>query len=297
MRKTIICISILISILIIIGIAIPFIVHSNSPNVTSEITADGTIEYIIGYLSFITTGALAVYAIFQTKQANDMTNRANDIAKQANDMTKQANDIAKQANNMAKQANDMTNQLLEIEKNNYRMQICPFISITKYDIAKYTLTEILNNKKKWFVEVGKWDSHSDINGISLTITNTTESFLTFQFNLIEDIDSNIEWKCCTTGKKNIQNTKISLLPGESKDIVLLAEDEVLLKANGKSINLNFILENRFANKYKETIKMIFISITKDRDNMTGFFSFQDIHIYKFEYKEGKDIPVEIDYNK
>ena len=115
MRKTIICISILIS-LIIIGIAIPSIVHSNSPNVTSEITADGTIEYIIGYLSFITTGALAVYAIFQTKQANDMTNRANDIAKQANDMTKQANDIAKQANNMAKQANDMTNQLLEIEK-------------------------------------------------------------------------------------------------------------------------------------------------------------------------------------
>lgn len=293
MRKTIICISIL----IIIGIAIPFIVHSNSPNVTSEITADGTIEYIIGYLSFITTGALAVYAIFQTKQANDMTNRANDIAKQANDMTKQANDIAKQANNMAKQANDMTNQLLEIEKNNYRMQICPFISITKYDTAKYTSTEILNNKKKWFVEVGKWDSHSDINGISLTITNTTESFLTFQFDLIEDIDSNIEWRCCTTGEKNIQNTKISLLPGESKDIVLLAGDEVLLDANGKSINLNFILENRFANKYKETIKMIFTYVIKNGDNITGCFSFQDIHIYKFEYKEGKDIPVEIDYNK
>lgn len=273
MRKTIICISIL----IIIGIAIPFIVHSNSPNVTSEITADGTIEYIIGYLSFITTGALAVYAIFQTKQANDMTNRANDIAKQANDM--------------AKQANDMTNQLLKIEKDNYKLQIRPFILITKYDIKKYTQAEILNSKEKLFIEVGHWDSISNINGISLTITNTTESFLTFKYNGVETIDSDVKWLNCNSGKSALHIGKISLLPGESKDIVLLAEDDFLLKHHGKSVRLVFILENRFVNVYKETTKMLFKYITKSKNDIEGSFLFQDIHIYRKD-KEGENIWVE-----
>ena len=254
-KRSIIAIIILI---IVIGLIIPVIVHLDSPSIISEITADGMLGYIIGYLSFITTGILALYALFQTKQSNDI----------------------------AQKYNDMTNQLLDIEKNNYKLQIRPFIAITKYDIKKYTQSDILNSDDKLFIEVGNWDSISSINGITLKVTNTTESFLTFQFDEAEKIDSDIIWRNSSVGKNNIQNMKTSLMPGESREIVFIADDDFILNHFGKSVNLSFILENRFTNRYKETFKMIFTYISKNSDSIDLYLFFQEYHIYKFKYNNG-----------
>lgn len=247
-----------------IGIIIPYIVHNESPNKISEITADGMLGYIIGFLSFITTGVLALYALFQTKQSNDI----------------------------AQKYNDMTKQLLDMEKSDYKLRIRPFITITGYDMKKYTQNDILNSEDKIFIEVENWDSISIINGITLTITNTTESFLTFQFDGAESINSGTSWRNSFCGKNNIQNMKISLMPGQSKEIVFIADDEFILNHNGKSVNLNFILENRFMNRYKETIKMIFTHISNDVNQINAYLFFQDFHIYKFEYKDDNITEVE-----
>ena len=58
---------------------LPFIVHSEGPDIPSEITADGALEYIIGALSFASTLILSSLAIWQTKQMSDMNVRANDL--------------------------------------------------------------------------------------------------------------------------------------------------------------------------------------------------------------------------
>ena len=249
---------------IVIGLIIPIIVHLDSPNIISEITADGMLGYIIGCLSFITTGILAVYALFQTKQSNDI----------------------------AQKYNELTIQLIDIDKNNQKLQIRPFITITKYDVIKYSRNDILNSNDKLFIEVGQWDSVSNINGITLTITNTTESFLTFQFDGADKIDAEIDWRQSSVGKNNIQNIKTSLMPGKSKEIVLIADDNFILNHFGKRVKLSFILENRFAKRYKETIEMIFTMVTKDNDTINGYFFFQNFHLYKFENKDGQLTPIE-----
>ena len=159
-----------------IGLITPVIVHSFSPGILSEITADGMLGYIIGYLSFITTGILALYALFQTKQSNDI----------------------------AQKYNDMTNQLLKIEKNNYKLQIRPFITITNYEIIKYTQSEILNPDNKVFIIVGEWDSFSDIYGITLSITNTTESFLSFSYSKAATNEADNRWKNITVDNKSVK---------------------------------------------------------------------------------------------
>ncbi len=254
----------IIILIIVIGLIIPAIVHLDSPSIISEITADGMLGYIIGYLSFITTGILAVYALFQTKQSNDI----------------------------AQKYNDMTNQLLDIEKNNYKLQIRPFIAITKYDLKKYTKADILNSDDKLFVEVGDCDSVKSIYGITLKVTNTTESFLTFQFDGAEKIDSDIIWRYSSVGKNNIQNMKTSLMPGESREIVFIADDDFILNHYGKSVNLSFILENRFTNRYKEKFKMIFFHVSNYNNSIDLYLFFQDYHIYKFKYSNGTISEVE-----
>ncbi len=254
----------IILLIVIIGFIIPYIVHRDSPSRISEITADGMLGYIIGYLSFITTSILALYAIAQTKQSNDI----------------------------AQQYNKLTTQLIEIDKNNHKLQIRPFITVTKYDVIKYSQNDILYSDDKLFIVVGDWDCVSNINGITLTITNTTESFLTFQFDRAEKVDAEIDWRKSSLGENNIKNIKTSLIPGESKEIVFIADDNFILNHYGKKVNLSFILENRFAKRYKETIMMMFSLVTKENDAITGDFFFQDHHIYKFEKKDGQSTLIE-----
>lgn len=242
--------------LVIIGIVIPLVVHFKSGDITSEITADGMLGYISGYLSSLATIVLAIYAIWQTKQANDISQKYN----------------------------DMTNQLLDIEKNNYKLQIRPFIAVSTYDVKKYTQSEIINSNEKIFIGVGKYDLGSDITGLTLTITNTTESFLMFSYYGAEKIDSDINWIHTSTGINNIKKRKTLLEPGKSQEIVFTANDEFILKHQGKRVKLCFILENRFAERYKETFTMIFTSVWKKDDNdIEATLFFQDYQIYKFEY--------------
>lgn len=259
-------IAIVLIILIIIGIAIPLVVHFKSGDVTSEITADGMLNYISGYLSSLATILLALYAIWQTKQANDISQKYN----------------------------DMTNQLLDIEKNNYKLQIRPFIMVSTYDVKKYTRSEIMDSNKKTFIGVGESTSGFDITGLELSITNTTESFLTFSYYCAETIDSDIKWAHTSTGINNIKKTKVVLAPGKSQKIVFTANDEFILKHQGKRVKLCFILENRFAERYKETFNMIFTSVRKmDDKNIEATLFFQDYQIYKFIYSNG-DIIAEKD---
>lgn len=65
-------------------ISVPILVHCLSPGVTSEITADGTISYIIESISVIATLFLAIIAVWQTQKANDIAEQSFKTAEQGN---------------------------------------------------------------------------------------------------------------------------------------------------------------------------------------------------------------------
>ena len=96
-----------------------------------------------------------------------------------------------------------------------------------------------------------------------------------------------------TGIKNNQCIMNPLMPGTSREIVLVASDDFLLSLQGQCVELSFNLENLFTKRYKETIKMIVAYISKQEDDaFSCTLSFQNFHLYRIENHEGSAEKIE-----
>lgn len=115
---------IIILVALCIIISVPILVHNLSPKVMSEITADGTISYIIESISILATLFLAIIAVWQTQKAND---------------------IAEQSFKTAERANQLNEMIVKIqqEENLPTIIIKEFLGITNYTT---TFIENINNK-------------------------------------------------------------------------------------------------------------------------------------------------------
>lgn len=304
---------VVIVIAIIIGGLSPIIIDIESPNKKSEITADGLLGYIVSFISAAVTAVLALYAIYQTKQANEMTKRANKLAadtldatKKATAATEQANKIAEQANKATEeankrayaltlQANKIAEKALEIERINYQLQIRPLITVTKYGTIQCSKHMILSDTGKLYICIGESGNYDDtdknrvIDGIKLRITNTTESFITFQYFDGESDDPNLELDYAVDGIKNLQKRRIPLMAGESAEIILYSESEngFIDDYHKKNVALSFILENKLMHKYKETFSVQFAWANRNIDNkLSCVLEFNDYHLYRFENNNG-----------
>lgn len=327
----------IIGISLIISILVPIIIDIKAPNKTSEITADGLLEYIVSCVSATVTAALTIYAFCQTNKANKIAEQANEDAKKANrradELMEQANNIANQANEDAKKANERADKLmeqankiaeqaneatknaneradklmeqankiaeqsLEIESISYRLQIRPFITVTKYETGIFSMNDISNPDNQVFICVGDYDKyiseHSeeddecDIYGVILTVTNTTNSFITVKYDLgYSDNDDNGLDYCVT--ENNIPIERISLNAGECAEIVLWGESELWISQSKHIITLEFILENHLMQIYKEKFDVNCIDIYENNDGeLKCFFDFNNYHIYKKVNKNGK----------
>ena len=131
-KMAVICIIVLA--FITFGYAIAFIVHIEADKRVSQITADGMLEYIVGFLSFGATMLLSIYALYQTNHSNDMAKKANEITEKSNEIATQAVTMAQKANEITEKANAIAERAYDIEKYNYQLQIRPFITVTDYDI-------------------------------------------------------------------------------------------------------------------------------------------------------------------
>ncbi len=248
--------------LIIIGT--PIIVHYRSPQKRSEITADGMLGYIIGSLGFLSTLILSALALWQTHHNQQENDKAQEELKKLND------------------------RMLELEENNYKIKLRPFINIDTYYINYYNKNDY-NNGDLWIEinddNIGKCGTYP---GLTLSLVNTTDSLLTLSFEAIKS--NNVNLKKCLT---NQMLSKLTLRPAESKNIIIMAEQNTFLGMSGKKFRLSFILENRFAQKYKESFDMIFIYINNIEGKLQCSISFQDYSLIKFNKNEnGKLVEIE-----
>ena len=278
-------ITVVIVIAVIIGLFSPFIIDITSPSKKSEITADGLLEYIVSLISAAVTALLALYAIYQTNQANEMTERANkatvDADKRAYELTKQANLIAEKA--------------LEIERINYQLHIRPFITVTEYCADMISKNSILTDPQALYIcigESGRVDDYNplhNIDCIKLKITNTTESFLTFQYLDGETDDSDIGLDYSVEGIKNLQKRRVPLNAGDSATIVLYSEDKIIRDLENKEIHLNFKLENKTMKKYIESFSVYFTWISIHDNKLSCVLEFRDYNMLRYEHRDGKTI--------
>lgn len=243
----------------IVEVVAACIVHFRSPGVVSEISADGMLQYIAEGISSISTFVLAIVAIMQTKKANDLSEH-----------------------------------LMDLEENRYKLEIRPFVMISDWKVYRKDVFQIYMDETSLSIQVADvQETKKVLLCIELFFQNTTGSFEQLTY-----------WDC-KLKKENITNVKsrismvnqnnpgLQLQPGESKSIVFYAEEEFWKEQVGKWMTMELGFENRFAERYKETID-IMIAVLKPNDFGTEsdkwhFVLFtQNYRIGKFGSQNGDD---------
>lgn len=272
-------------------------VHFISPATRSEITADGILEYLVGTLAFISTLILSGLALWQThkiqKGADEAQSRMEQMTKDANDISVRMESLAIEANRISQRmeimtcdANNISRKMLEIEEYNYKLNIRPFINVGHFSMDYFGYNDI-NNDSIWVEINGKLISNGGkYPAIVLSLINTTKSVITVQYE--GATSKECEW---TNAQINPQSLKHIIKPSEAKNIIFFAKESFLQDLRGKKITLSFILENRFAQRYKEKFDIVFSTITRDRNKQWHYlFHTQEFQISKYSLDEyGKEI--------
>ena len=153
-------------------------------------------------------------------------------------------------------ANKMSEQLMEIEVNRYKLEIRPFVMVINWSVYEIEFNKLIFNPDKLYIKIGEYSGEKDALCLSLILQNTTESYLSIEY--FNGVSQDIKLSNSTT---NQYNRKLCLLAGESKEIVFYADYDFIKSLEGKNTTLEFILENRFAEKYKEIFEIIITSLS------------------------------------
>ncbi len=233
-------------------IAIPLIISFVSPEIHSEITADGILGYIIEWVTVISTIVLSGVAVWQTRASNTM----------------------------AEQANEVSQKLLNLENNRYKLEIRPFFMIVDWKAGYKDYEELYEKPKAVNIQVEYYDG-----GIALALTfklkNTTQSYITIEYSDAHSDDNTIQWGNCIA---NQPNSVIYLAEGADDDITFYADEKILRKCENKRMILEFILQNRFAERYIEQIVISIEWLTDEFPHEEGEFCFS---VKPQKYKIGR----------
>lgn len=186
-------------------------------------------------------------------------------------------------------ANEMSEKLMDIENNRYKLEIRPFVMVTDYKAYELYNNQLLFAPDKLYIQIGEHKDSEMALGIGLRIQNTTESYLTVEY--CGGYAEQLEWSNSAT---NQPNRKLRLLAGKSAEMVFYASPEYMQELIGKFITVEFILENRFAERYKESFQIIITTLSNKCVHKEGQWyldcAIQTFKIGKFrKLEDGKTI--------
>lgn len=186
-------------------------------------------------------------------------------------------------------ANKISERLLDLENNKYKLDIRPFVLLTDWKAYELNQEQLLIDSNKLYVQIEKHTNTTPLLGLGLNLTNTTNSYLTLEY--LQAYSQRVSWTNSTT---NQPNKKLYLSPGESKEIVFYASQEYMMSLISEFIKIEFITENRFAEKYQESFDLIILKLSKECIHKEGEWyctaNAQNYQINKlFKESTGQDI--------
>lgn len=177
-------------------------------------------------------------------------------------------------------ANKMSERLMDIENNRYILEVRPFIMVTDWKAYELGSDKLLFSPDKLYIQIGPHNDGELALGIGLQLQNTTDSYMAAEYS--GGHSDKITWSNAAT---NQPNRKLRLLAGDSKEIVFYADPEYMKSLVNDFITVEFILENRFAERYKESFRLIITSLSNQCIHKDGEWycdsSIQDFKIGKF----------------
>ena len=190
----------------------------------------------------------------------------------------------------ANKANDLSKSVIENEQYRYRLEMCPFVLVTDWKVFEINEKELIDDPKEKYIQIGLY-KNGTVLGLALELTNTTESCITVQYTGGTSSNYRYSW---SNAAVNQENLKMTLSPGAKDRFIFYAPVDFIEKQVGQRVTVEFILENRFSRRYKETFVIILTSLSDKVYHETGkwycnLFA-QEYTIGRFEKNEkGKTI--------
>jgi len=260
------------------------LVHIFSPKIDSLITADGMLSYVISCISSAATVGLAYVAYRQTERANSMaemmTEQSNLIARQANELTEKSDKTAQKANELSRQANALSERVTLLEESRYKMEVRPFVLVTNWEVK----TGRPDGDNIISYQMADCDANDTVS-IVLELTNTTQCFETVQYKEAETASENdktpTKWGLSVVNRNSIS---IGIPSGESRKVCFYANKKFFAKTEGHDIDIQFILINRFGDRFNESMKLCVMRLNWERGDCMIFPQNYKVQEYAKDHK-------------
>lgn len=237
--------------LIFVMIVIPFIIHYFSQGVNSEITADGLLGYLGNCITAFPTIVIAAIAIWQSFKANK---------------------IAEEANNEAIKSDEISKKLLELEEHRQRLELRPSFAVINWCAPIKAFSDIVKCPEMLSIQVGEYSENEEAWGIELELLNTSSGFESVCYREALNDKGEQIWLYSMAA---MRTRKIELPPLKSSKIYFYAGKDFWHKAeNDNKIIVNFDLNNRLDDAYREKFEMIIMSMSDDVIHKNG-----EVHLY------------------
>ena len=177
-------------------------------------------------------------------------------------------------------ANQLSEKIIETDLERYKLEMRPFVFVSNWEAYEITPQELVDDPIKKYIQIGDYKTGNAL-GIALELTNTTHSCVSVSYSGAISQNTNQRW---TNAATNQGNLKMTLASGEKDTFVFYASPSFMQNQMHQKIEVELILENRFAQRYKETFVLIITSLSNSVYLTSGkWYS----HLFAQEYKIGK----------
>lgn len=161
--------------------------------------------------------------------------------------------------------------------------------VVDWKIIPLEAEEIKNDPDEVFIQIADWSAQMPTLGIVLTFQNTTEAFLTLRYKNGSWLNKEKYYKREEFWDRSINQykQKLFLSAGKSDKMTFFANEEFILKLIMRPITWTFLLENRFAERYKETFESLIVVAEKNdktKNEWKSNIRFSEYNIIKTEDK-------------
>ena len=162
-------------------------------------------------------------------------------------------------------ANELSEKLMEMEEDRYKLEMRPFAFVSNWTAFEIPQKELIDDPNEKYIQIGEYQKGNAL-GIALELTNTTQSCIAVSYSCGQSQNGSNKWGYAAVNQENL---KMTLPSGEKDRFVFYASPEFMTKQLHDRITVELSLENRFAERYKETFELIITSLANNVSSTPG----------------------------
>lgn len=167
-------------------------------------------------------------------------------------------------------ANHINTRLVDLESSRDLLELRPFVLISNGRAGMVQQHSILEPHQKLMIDIGGGPfefekGYLEYYGLNIEYINSTDYPLRLHFDSMVSKDKKDSWSNCVT---NNGRYGITLKSGESAEILFYGDKSKFTNPSGYEMKL--ILENRFTDRYIETVTIYIMGYSAGRENSPDF---------------------------